>query len=144
MDKLSLAAQNRQVIEEFRTNGGEVGGTYEGMPLLLLHHRGAKTGTERINPMTYLQLETGFAVFASNGAAPANPHWYHNLRAHPKVKAEVGSQTIEVVARVADGAEREEIWARQKQANPLFADFERQTTRQIPVIVLEIPDPSPA
>jgi deazaflavin-dependent oxidoreductase (nitroreductase family) len=136
-DKAELDAQNRQVIEEFRARGGKVGGTYEDMPLLLLHHVGAKTGTARVNPMTYLRTDRGFAVFGSNGAKPTHPHWYHNIRAHPTVKVEVGNETIAVVARVAHGDEREHIWTRQKELNPLFADFERSTTRQIPVVVLE-------
>lgn len=138
MDKRELDAHNGQVIEEFRERGGKVGGTYEGMPLLLLHHVGARTGTRRINPMVYLQLDdTGFAVFASADAAAAHPDWYHNLRAHPRTAIEVGSRTIDVLARVADGAERERIWSRQKELNPLFAEFEKRTTRQIPVVVLD-------
>lgn len=137
MTKAELDDYNRRIIEEFRTNGGQVGGEYDGMPLLLLHHTGAKTGTRRINPMTYLPLDGGYAVFASNAAQPNNPNWYHNLRANPTVTIEVGTETHDVVARLAEGAERDTIWTKQKAANPLFADFERATTRQIPVIVLE-------
>jgi deazaflavin-dependent oxidoreductase (nitroreductase family) len=138
MTKDELDNYNRRIIDEFRTNGGQVGGDYDGMPLLLLHHTGAKTGIQRINPMTYLPLDGGgYAVFASNAAQPNNPHWYHNLRAHPKVKVEIGTETHDVVARLAEGAERKTIWTRQKAANPLFADFEQATSRRIPVIVLE-------
>jgi deazaflavin-dependent oxidoreductase (nitroreductase family) len=137
MNKSQLDTQNRQVINEFRANHGKVGGIYDGMPLLLLHHVGAKTGTKRINPMTYLRLDDNtFAVFASNDAASTHPAWYHNLRAHPKAVIEVGRETLEVVVHVAEGAERERIWSRQKEANPLFTEFERRTKRQIPVIVL--------
>jgi deazaflavin-dependent oxidoreductase (nitroreductase family) len=137
MDKAELDAQNRQVIDEFRARGGQVGGMYEGMPLLLLHHVGARTGAKRINPMTYLRTDNGYAVFGSNGAKPMHPDWYHNLRAHPRVTIEVGTETVDVVARVAEGDEREHIWARQKKVNPLFAEFETGTTRQIPVVVVE-------
>jgi deazaflavin-dependent oxidoreductase (nitroreductase family) len=128
---------NSKIIEEFRANGGEVGGNFEGAPLLLLHTVGARTGQPRVNPMMYLRVPGGYAVFASKAGAPVNPDWYHNLLAHPQVTAEIGAGTVELQARVAQGEERERIWAAQKAAYPGFADYERQTTRQIPVVVLE-------
>jgi deazaflavin-dependent oxidoreductase (nitroreductase family) len=128
---------NSHIIEEFRANGGKVGGQFEGAPLLLLHTVGAKTGQERVNPIMYQQVPGGYAVFASKGGAPDNPDWYHNLLAHPKVTAEVGTSTVDVTARVARGEEREQIWTAQKSAYPGFAEYEQKTTRQIPVIVLE-------
>lgn len=129
---------NRRVIDEFRANGGKVGGRFEGAPLLLLHHRGAKSGRERVNPVMYQRVGDAVAIFASKGGAPTNPDWYHNLRAHPEVSVEVGSETYPVVARVAAGEERERIWEAQKAAFPGFAEYERQAAgRQIPVVVLE-------
>ncbi len=128
---------NSKIIEEFRANGGEVGGNFEGAPLLLLHTVGARTGQPRVNPMMYLRVPGGYAVFASKAGAPVNPDWYHNLLAHPQVTAEIGAGSVELQARVAQGEERERIWAAQKAAYPGFADYERQTTRQIPVVVLE-------
>jgi deazaflavin-dependent oxidoreductase (nitroreductase family) len=128
---------NSKIIEEFRANGGKVGGPFEGGPLLLLHTTGAKSGQQRVNPVMYQQVAGGYAVFASKGGAPVNPDWYHNLLAHPNVQAEIGTRTVDLVARVAGSEERERIWAAQKAANPGFADYERQTSRQIPVIVLE-------
>lgn len=129
---------NRKVIEEFRANGGKVSGMFEGMPLLLLHHRGAQTGRERVNPVAYQRVGESLAVFASKGGAPTNPGWYHNLRAHPEVTVEVGTETYPVVARVAEGDERERIWETQKAAAPGFAEYERKAGgRQIPVVVLE-------
>ena len=128
---------NAQIIEEFRANGGKVGGQFEGAPLLLLHSTGAKSGQERVNPMMYQADGDRFAVFASRGGSPTNPDWYHNLVAHPEATIEVGEETIPVVARVAEGDERERIWERQKREWPGFADYERRTTRQIPVIILE-------
>jgi deazaflavin-dependent oxidoreductase (nitroreductase family) len=128
---------NSKIIEEFRANGGTVGGPFEGAPLLLLHTTGAKSGQQRVNPVMYQQVPGGYAVFASKGGAPVNPDWYHNLLAHPDVQAEIGTRTVDLVARVAEGEERERIWAAQKAANPGFADYERKTSRQIPVIVLE-------
>jgi deazaflavin-dependent oxidoreductase (nitroreductase family) len=127
---------NRSVIEEFRENGGRVA-AFARQPLLLLHHRGAKTGTERVNPLAYLELENGYAIFASKGGAPTNPDWYHNLIANPDVTAEIGDETVHVRARVAPRAARARIWEEQKRRNHGFADYERKTSRQIPVVVLE-------
>jgi deazaflavin-dependent oxidoreductase (nitroreductase family) len=128
---------NTKVVEEFRANGGKVGGQFEGAPVLLLHTVGAKTGQPRLNPMMYQVIAGGYAVFASKAGAPTNPDWYHNLLAHPDVKAEIGTETVGLRARVAQEQERERIWTDQKAAYPGFADYERKTTRQIPVIVLE-------
>jgi deazaflavin-dependent oxidoreductase (nitroreductase family) len=128
---------NTKIIEEFRANGGAVGGQFAGAPLLLLHTVGARSGQRRVNPVMYQKADGGYAVFASKAGAPVNPDWYHNLLAHPQVTAEIGTETVELVARVAGGDERERIWAAQKAAYPGFADYERKTTRQIPVIVLE-------
>ncbi|GAG36665.1 unnamed protein product, partial [marine sediment metagenome] len=105
-----MTDHNTLIIEEFRSTGSRVGGFFEGAPLLLLHHTGAKTATERISPLMYQGLREGYAIFASKEGAPNNPDWFHNLLANPDVTVEVGSETIEVTARVAEGAEREPIW----------------------------------
>ena len=128
---------NSKIIEEFRANGGKVGGQFEGAPLLLLHTVGAKSGQERVNPMMYRKVGDGVAVFASKAGAPTNPDWYHNLVANPRVSAEIGTQTTEFTARVAQGDERDRIWGEQKREYPGFADYETKTTRQIPVVILE-------
>ena len=128
---------NDKIIEEFRANDGKVGGPFKGAPLLLLHTVGARTGQERVNPMMYMRVDGGYAVFASKGGAPSNPDWYHNLLAHPDVEAEIGTATVKLRARVAEGAERDQIWTAHKAANPGFADYEKKTTRQIPVVILE-------
>ena len=129
---------NQQIIDEFRANEGRVGGRFENQPLLLLHHRGAKTGTERINPLAYQKLsDDSWAVFGSKGGAPTNPDWVHNLRTNPDATVEIGTETIAVVARIATGDERTEIWERQKGFNPNFAQYEEKTTRAIPVVILE-------
>jgi len=128
---------NAKIIAEFRANGGKVGGSFEGAPLLLLHTTGAKTGQERINPVMYRKIDAGYAVFASKAGAPTNPDWYHNLVANPHVRAEIGSATMALSARVADNAEREPIWTAQKADYPGFAEYEQGTTRQIPVVILE-------
>lgn len=128
---------NDKIIAEFRANQGRVGGQFEGAPLLLLHSTGAKSGHERVNPMMYQAVGDGFAVFASKAGADTNPDWYHNLRAHPHARIEVGTETLEVTARVLDPEEREPIWEEQKARYPGFADYERKTDRVIPVLVLE-------
>jgi deazaflavin-dependent oxidoreductase (nitroreductase family) len=128
---------NTTIIEEFRANQGEVGGNFAGAPVLLLHTVGAKSGQPRVHPMMYQKVPDGYAVFASKGGAPTNPDWYHNLVAHPEVQAEIGANTVDLVARLAEGEERDEIWTKQKADYPGFADYESKTTRQIPVIVLQ-------
>jgi deazaflavin-dependent oxidoreductase (nitroreductase family) len=128
---------NANVIEEFRENEGKVGGPFEGRPLLILHHTGAKTGAVRATPLVYQDVDDGYAIFASKGGAPTNPDWFHNIVANPKVKVELGADTIEATARVLDGAEREPLWSRQKALMPAFAEYEEKTEREIPVIVLE-------
>ncbi|HTS97779.1 MAG TPA: nitroreductase family deazaflavin-dependent oxidoreductase [Streptosporangiaceae bacterium] len=128
---------NSKIIEEFRASGGKVGGPFAGAPLLLLHTTGARSGQERVNPVMYQAIGDGFAVFASKAGAPDNPDWYHNLIANPRVRAEVGTETIELTARVADEQARAPIWAEWKKANPGFADYEQRTARQIPVVLLE-------
>jgi deazaflavin-dependent oxidoreductase (nitroreductase family) len=128
---------NTQIIDEFRANGGKVGGQFEGAPLLLLHTTGAKSGQARVNPMMYQADGDNFAVFASKAGAPTNPDWYHNLLANPRASIEVGDSTVNVIAKVAEGDDRERLWSRQKELYPGFADYEAKTTREIPVIVLE-------
>ena len=128
---------NKQVIAEFRSNAGKVGGQFEGAPLLLLHTTGAKSGQARINPMMYLADGDNYVVFASKGGAPTSPDWYHNLLANPRPTIEVGDKTINVVAKVAEGETRERLFSRQKELYSGFADYEAKTTRQIPVVILE-------
>ena len=128
---------NKQIIAEFRSNGGKVGGQFEGAPLLLLHTTGAKSGQARVNPMMYLADGDNYAVFASKAGAPTSPDWYHNLVANPRGSIEVGDKTVNVVAKVAEAEARERLWSQQKQLYPGFAEYESKTTRQIPVVILE-------
>ena len=129
---------NDDIIEEFRANQGRVGGVFERMPLLLLHHIGAKTGKHRVNPLAYQAVDGGYAVFASRGGSHTNPAWYHNLLANPSTTVEVGTERIQVRAREVQGEEYERIWTKQKEDHPQFAAYERKTDRErIPVIVLE-------
>ncbi|HEX6419354.1 MAG TPA: nitroreductase family deazaflavin-dependent oxidoreductase [Acidimicrobiales bacterium] len=128
---------NAAIIEEFRANGGQVGGQFAGAPMVILHTTGARTGRERVNPLVYQPDGDRIVVFASKGGAPSSPDWYHNLVANPEATVEVAADTVPVRARVAEGEERERLWSRQKELMPGFADYEARTTRQIPVVVLE-------
>jgi deazaflavin-dependent oxidoreductase (nitroreductase family) len=114
-----------------------VGGQFEGAPMLLLHTTGAKTGKERVNPLVYATDGDNLVVFASKAGAPTHPDWYHNLVANPDVTAEVATDTVPLRARVAEGDERERIWSRQVQVMPGFAEYQANTSRTIPVVVLE-------
>jgi deazaflavin-dependent oxidoreductase (nitroreductase family) len=127
---------NSNVVTEFRENGGKVGGMFAGMPILLVHHIGAKSGTERVSPVAYLADGDRIFIFASKGGADENPAWYHNLVANPTVTAELGTETFQVTAVVLTGAERDEIFAKQAAAVPQFGEYEKKTTRTIPVVEL--------
>jgi len=128
---------NAGIIEEFRGNSGVVSGMFEGIPLLLLHHVGAKTGTERVAPLAYQAVEGGFAIFASKAGADSNPDWFYNLVANPETKVEVGAETVAVGTRVLSDEERQPIWEKQKVDHPQFAEYETKTDRVIPVFLLE-------
>ncbi len=131
-----MADFNEQVIREFREHEGRVGGMFEGKPLLLLHHVGAKSGAPRVAPLVYLSDGDNYVIFASKGGAPENPAWFHNLMAHPHTSIEVGVQTLSVNASEATGEERERLYAAQVAGQPQFAEYEAKTTRKIPVVVL--------
>jgi len=127
---------NAQIIEEFHANEGRVGGMFEGLPLLLLHHTGAKSGKSRINPLAYQADDGRYVIFASKAGAPTNPDWYYNLKAHPNVAIEVGTNTIDVVAGEATGEERERLYRTQAERMQQFVEYAQKTDRVIPVIVL--------
>jgi deazaflavin-dependent oxidoreductase (nitroreductase family) len=128
---------NAQIIEEFRSNEGRLGGQFEGSPMLLLTTTGAKTGQKRVNPMMYLSEDGSTYVFASKAGAPTNPDWYHNLVANPQVTVEIGTKTVEATARVLSGQERDEVYARQAKLYPGFGEYQEKTTRVIPVVALD-------
>jgi deazaflavin-dependent oxidoreductase (nitroreductase family) len=130
---------NENVIKEFRANAGKVG-QFGSMPLLLLHHKGAKSNKAYVNPLAYLPVGDAMAIFASKAGAPTNPDWYHNLVAHPDVQVEVdGKPPVAARARVATGEERERLYREQASRVPVFAEYEQKTkgTREIPVVVID-------
>jgi deazaflavin-dependent oxidoreductase (nitroreductase family) len=133
-EKIDFDAMNRTVIREFRETGGKAGGRFEGKPLVLVHHIGVKSGTERISPLVPLLDGDRIFVFASKGGSDENPHWYGNLVAHPEVTLELGTETFPATAKVLTGAERDAIYAKQVAVEPQFGDYQRNTTRVIPVV----------
>jgi deazaflavin-dependent oxidoreductase (nitroreductase family) len=132
---------NSKTIAEFRANEGRVGGVFEGATLVLLHHRGRKSGREYVTPVMCLRHDSEpdvIYVFATMGGAPTNPDWYYNLIAAGDGSVELGTETYNVTVRDVTGAERDRIYAEQAQRFPGFADYERQTVgvRTIPVLEL--------
>ena len=127
---------NAQIIDEFRANEGRVGGMFEGMTLLLLHDTGAKSGKSHIHPLVYHGEDGRYVIFASKGGAPTNPAWYHNLKAYPDARIEVGTEHFDVTATELTGEERDRIFRAQAQRAPQFAEYEKNTDRRIPVIAL--------
>jgi deazaflavin-dependent oxidoreductase (nitroreductase family) len=148
---------NDRIIAEFRANGGYVAwssdddfaagrpipperpglGESHGMPLVLVHHTGVKTGRERISPLFFQPVGDNWAVFGTHGGSPHHPAWYRNLVANPRVTVEAGTECVPAVARIVEGAERERIWAKEIALVPKFAEFEAASGRQIPVVLLE-------
>jgi len=127
---------NTAIIEEFRANGGKVGGRFAGGDLLLLTTRGARTGKQHTTPLAYIEDGDRMVVTASAAGAPRNPAWFHNARTNPTVTVEVGTDVVEAVASVPGDAERDALWAKVVAAMPGFADYQTQTERVIPVVVL--------
>ena len=132
---------NTKTIEEFRANEGRVGGTFEGDPLVLVHHRGRTSGHEYVTPVMYLPDDADpnvIYVFATRGGTPANPDWYYNLTAAGEGIVERGTETYDVAVRDVIGNERDRIYAEQARRYPGFAEYERQTEglRTIPVLEL--------
>ena len=128
---------NRKIIDEFRANDGVVSGMFAGAPMILVNHRGAKSGKAYTSPLVYTRDGDNFVVLASKGGAPEDPQWFRNLVAHPHITVEVGSETIPVRARVAEGEERERLFRAQADLMPNFDEYATKTSRAIPVVVLE-------
>jgi deazaflavin-dependent oxidoreductase (nitroreductase family) len=127
---------NSKIIEEFRSNKGQVGGQFQGAPLLLLTTRGRKSGVTRTNPMMYLADGDRLMVFASKAGAPTHPDWYLNLLANPEVTVEVGTKSFTATATELTGEERDRIYAEQARRYPGFAEYQTKTDRVIPVVKL--------
>lgn len=136
-DGIDFDEMNRKVIAEFRETGGTAGGMFEGKPLVLVHHVGAKSGTQRIAPLVPLVDDGRLFIFASKGGTDTNPDWYHNLVANPDTVIEYGADTFPVTARLLTGDERDEIYAKQVAVEPQFGVYQENTSRVIPVFELQ-------
>jgi deazaflavin-dependent oxidoreductase (nitroreductase family) len=133
---MEINEYNAGIIAEFRSAGGRVGGTYEGVPVLLLHTVGRTTGQPRVNPLMYRPHGEEFVVFASFAGSPEDPQWYRNLMADGRAAVEVGTETIKVTARRVQGAERARLWEAHIAEYPRFAEYQERAGREIPVVVL--------
>lgn len=127
---------NRQIVAEFHANAGKVGGPFEGRDVLILTTTGAKSGQTRWNPLVYTMDAGRYVIVASKGGAPTSPDWYYNLLAYPSVSIEVGTENVSVDASVVAGDERDRLYAKHAERMPQFLDYAKNTTRQIPVVVL--------
>ena len=128
---------NENVINEFRANGGKVGGPFEGASMMLLTTTGARSGQARTNPVVYTKDGDRFVIIASKAGAPTNPDWFHNLVANPEVTLEVGDERFPARATVTSGEERRRLYDAQAALMPGFAEYAQKTTREIPVVVLD-------
>jgi len=135
-DTAALDDFNRGIVEEFRANGGKVGGPFEGGNLLLLHTTGAKSGEPRLSPLAYLPIDGKMFIVGSYAGAPKNPAWVHNLRAEPKARIEVGTDAYDVTVRELPDDERDALYPKITEIAPVFADYQAKTTRAIPLFEL--------
>jgi deazaflavin-dependent oxidoreductase (nitroreductase family) len=129
---------NRALIDDLRSNGGKPsGGPFMGRDVLILTTKGAKSGASRESPLVYTRDGSRIVIVASKGGAPTNPSWYHNLAAHPEVTVELGGETFQAKAEIADGPEYERLYKQHADINPTFHDYRARTSRKIPVVLLE-------
>ena len=133
----AMAEFNQRVIEEFRSSGGKVSGAFAGAPMILVTHRGAKSGKTYTTPLVYSKDGERYVIIASKAGAPTNPAWYHNLIAHPEVTVEVGHEKFTVTVVEAKGAERDRLFDAQASLMPQFNEYRQRTERRIPVLTLE-------
>jgi deazaflavin-dependent oxidoreductase (nitroreductase family) len=135
-DPAAMREFNRALVAEYRATGGRLGGRLAGVPVLLLGTTGARTGEPRTTPLNYTRDGDRYVVAASKRGAPTNPAWYHNLAARPTATVEVGPERFDVTWEVVEGEERDRLYARLAADVPVFAEYERRTTRRIPVVRL--------
>ncbi|WP_304117575.1 nitroreductase family deazaflavin-dependent oxidoreductase [Mycolicibacterium bacteremicum] len=135
-DASALDDFNRQIVEEFRANGGKVGGPFEGGTLVLLHTVGAKSGQPRLSPLAYLEIDGKVLIVGSYAGAPKHPAWVHNLRANPKAHIEIGTDAYDVTARELPDDERDAAYPKIVERAPVFAEYQAKTSRAIPLFEL--------
>jgi deazaflavin-dependent oxidoreductase (nitroreductase family) len=136
-DAEAMKAFNKNIVDEFRANGGKVGGPFEGATLLLLTSTGAKSGQPRLAPLAYLTIDGKMIIIGSKAGADTNPDWVHNLRANPRAQIEVGTEAYDVVSRELPPSERDEVLPKVAAAAPGFGDYQTKTSRVIPLFELQ-------
>jgi deazaflavin-dependent oxidoreductase (nitroreductase family) len=136
-DTETIKAFNNSIADEFRANGGKVGGQFEGADLLLLTTTGAKSGQRRLSPLAYFRIDGKLLILGSFAGADVNPAWVHNLRANPAAHVEIGNDSFDVTARELPAAERDGLFAKITAAAPGFAEYQAKTARVIPVFELQ-------
>jgi deazaflavin-dependent oxidoreductase (nitroreductase family) len=136
-DLVNVPNLNEQVIDDFRANGGRIGGPFEGAPIILVHHVGAKTGTKRVSPVMYFPRDDGsMVIVASNEGAPEHPAWYHNLKANPRTDVEAGAETFPVMVEEITGEERDVVWTGILAMAPFLDELQKMTGRAVPLLRL--------
>lgn len=135
-DTQTINAFNQSIIDEFRSNGGKVGGQFEGANLLLLHTTGAKSGEPRVSPLAYFDIDGKLIIIGSFAGAPVSPAWVHNLRANPAAHVEVGAEQFDVAAHELPRDERDALFDKITAAAPGFAEYQSKTSRVIPLFEL--------
>lgn len=135
-DTATINAFNQNIAEEFRANGGKVGGQFENGSLLLLTTTGAKSGQPRLSPLAYFEVGGKLIIIGSFAGAPKDPAWVHNLRANPQAHIEVGTEAYDVTACELPSAERDRLFDEVAAASPGFADYQAKTSRVIPLFEL--------
>ncbi len=128
---------NSNIIKEFHENEGKVGGPFAGAPMILVTHTGAKSGTQRTNPLVYAKDGDRYLIFGSKGGSTKHPDWYRNLVANPDASVEIGTEKFDVVAEVLTGEERDRLFAKQAKIMPQFAEYQAKAGRTIPVVALK-------
>ena len=136
-DTATINAFNQSIADEFRANGGKVGGQFENADLLLLTTTGAKSGQPRVSPLAYFRVGGKLIIIGSFAGAPVNPAWVHNLRANPQAHVEVGTDAFDVTAHELLAAEREELFPEVTEVAPGFAEYQSKTSRVIPLFELQ-------
>jgi deazaflavin-dependent oxidoreductase (nitroreductase family) len=136
-DANTLKVFNAGIVDEFRANGGKVGGQHQGASLLLLTTTGAKSGQPRLAPLAYLRIDDKMLIVGAYAGADIDPAWAHNLRAHPRAHVETGTESFDVIARELPPAERDEMFSKITAAAPGVADYQAKTRRRIPLFELQ-------
>ena len=135
-DPVELKGFNVQIVEQFRANGGKVGGPFEGADLLLLTTTGAKSGQRRTSPLAYQRVDGKLLIIGSYRGADIHPAWVHNLRANPRAHIELGAESYDVIARELPPEERDPVWVKIVAVAPGFGEYQQNTSRVIPLFEL--------